>query len=131
MSREADFAQFEKFIKSWQEINDDFETFLRQFLLEMAQRAISKIKPNTPVDTGALREMWAVGEINLSGENFEVEIINQQEYASFVEYGHRRVNGVWQKGRFMMTVGINEVQQQLPARFDKALRAYLQSKGAV
>lgn len=155
MSREADFSELEKFFKNWQDAYNDFDTFLKQFLLEMALRAIAKIKPKTPVDTGALRNMWGVGSqeivlraakeegkveidperstiasIDVIGNNFEVVIWNGMDYASFVEFGARNVDGSWRDGFFMMTVSIDEVQRQMPARFDKAFKAYLQSKGA-
>jgi len=74
--------------------------------------------------------MWMVGEVRISGQDLEVELINNMEYASFVEYGHRLVNGAWQDGRFMLTISMDEVNRQIPARFDKAFKAYLQSKGA-
>jgi len=155
MSREADFSELEKFFKNWQDAYNDFDTFLKQFLLEMALRAIAKIKPKTPVDTGALRNMWGIGSqeivlraakeegkveidperstiasIDVIGNNFEVVIWNGMDYASFVEFGARNVDGRWNDGRFMMTVGIDQIQKQMPARFDKAFKAYLQSKGA-
>jgi len=155
MSREADFSELEKFFKNWTDAYNDFDEFLRKFLLEMALRAIAKIKPKTPVDTGALRNTWGVGDqalqvgrqtgealsafeqvatiesVEVVGDNFVISIWNLMDYASFVEYGHRLVNGAWQDGRFMMTLSIDEVQRQMPARWDKALKAYLQSKGAV
>lgn len=131
MSRNADFSEFEKFAKSWQKTYDDFDDFLRKFLLEMALRAIAKIRPRTPVDTGALRNMWVVGEIKVAGNNFEIEISNGMDYASFVEYGHRTTGGSWVDGRFMMTISIDEVNAQMPVRFHKAFREYLESKGAV
>lgn len=165
MSREADFSQFEQFAKAWQNAYKDFDDFLKKFLLEMALRAIAKIKPKTPVGTpestgipgyvgGSLRAMWGVGSqeiiikqtgsrmevdpekstiasIDVVGDNFEVVIWNGMDYASFIEYGARNVDGSWRDGFFMMTVSIDEIQRQMPARFDKAFKQYLQSKGVV
>lgn len=155
MSRGADFSQFEKFAKAWQAVDKDFDVFLRRFLLEMALRAIAKIKPKTPEDTGALRNMWGVGSqeivlraateskveidperstiasVDVVGDNFEVVIWNGMDYASFIEFGARNVDGSWRDGFFMMTVSIDEVQRQMPARFDKAFKQYIVSKGAV
>jgi len=130
MSREADFSELEKFFKNWQDAYSDFEDFLKKFLLEQGLRVIAKTKPRTPVDTGALRNMWMVGEVRIVGQDFEVELINSMDYASFVEFGARNVNGSWRDGRFMFTISIDEVQRAMPARFDKAFKAYLQSKGA-
>lgn len=131
MAKEFDFSQFEKFAENWQKMDDNFDEFLKKFLLEMANRLLAKVKPRTPVDTGAMRAMWQIGEIRASGRDLEVEILNGMEYASFVEYGARNVNGTWRDGRFMLTISIDEVQKALPARFDKAFRAFLQGAGAI
>lgn len=155
MSREADFSQFEQFAKAWQAVDKDFDIFLRQFLLEMALSAIAKIKPKTPEDTGALRNTWGVGNqalqvgrqtgealsafeqaatlesVEMVGDSIQIAIWNLMDYASFIEYGHRLVNGAWQDGYFMMTVSIDEIQRQIPARFNKAFKQYIASKGAV
>lgn len=130
MSRDADFAQLEKFMQSWTDAYKDFDKFLEDFLVEMAFRALAKIKPKTPVDTGALREMWTIGKFSKVGSNFEIEILNGMDYASFIEFGSRTVSGYWRDGRFMMTLGIDEVQRQIPARFNREFEAYLKRKGA-
>lgn len=155
MAREADFSELERFFKNFNDAYSDFDEFLKKFLLEQALRAIAKIKPRTPVDTGAMRAMWGVGSqslvvrtntgtglvevdpersqvasIDVVGDTFEVWIWNGMDYASFVEFGARNVDGSWRDGYFMMTISIDEVQRQMPARFDKAFKRYLQSKGA-
>lgn len=155
MGKNADFSQFEKFCKNWQDTCKDFDDFLRKFLLEMAQRAINDIKKNTPVDTGALRNTWAAGNaavqvgrtndqkvsafeqeatiesVKVVGDSLEITIFNAMEYASFVEFGHRNwLNNSWVDGYFMMTIGIDKIQQQIPARFQKAFQNYLMDKGA-
>lgn len=56
-----DFKEFEAFAKKWQDSQKEFEQFLRKFLLDMALRVIAEVKPKTPVDTGAMRAMWGVG----------------------------------------------------------------------
>jgi len=155
MSREVDFSQLEQFFQNFNNAYNDFEDFLKKFLLEMALRAIAKIKQRTPVDTGALRAMWGIGSQNLVirtntgtgmveidperaqvasidvvGDSFEVMIWNGMDYASFIEFGARNVDGSWREGFFMMTVSVDEAQRQIPSRFDKAFLQYMKSKGA-
>lgn len=131
MGKNADFSQFEKFCKNWRDAYKDFDDFLRKFLLEMAQRAIADISKNTPVDTGALRASWFIADVVVSGNDLHVTIGNSQSYSSFVEYGHRNwLNNSWVDGYFMMTIGIDRVNQQLPLRFQKAFENYLTEKGA-
>ena len=159
MSKEADFRAFEKYIKDFEKMTNDFETFLKQFLLEMAQRVIARAKPRTPVDTGALRNSYFIGsqqvalkeiegksksgkqqvtrdlenstieDINIIGDTMEVTIGNVMEYASFVEYGRSLKDGMWKAGYFMLTISIDEIQKQIPKRFEKQFQEFIKSKG--
>lgn len=157
MSKEADFSQFEKYVKDFSKMINDLDSFLRQYLLEMAQRVIARTKPRTPVDTGYLRESWYVGDeskgvykgqhgqgnaytsafsttatiqsIRVVGDNLEVDIGNGAEYSSYVEYGHASQAGNWVSGYFMLTISIDEVQKQMPKRFEKAFQEFIKSKG--
>ena len=101
--------------------DDSLAYFLKGFMVEMAERVIAKTKPRTPVDTGALRQAWILGDVHRDGNNISVEILNGMEYATFIEYGHKIVrNGIevgWCNGRFMLTISINEIRNQIPARF--------------
>ena len=102
---------------------DSLAYFLRGFMVEMAERVIAKTKPRTPIDTGDLRRAWVLGDVHRDGNNISVEILNGMEYATFIEYGHRIVsNGIevgWYDGRFMLTISINEIRNQIPMRFAK------------
>ncbi|WP_410743920.1 HK97 gp10 family phage protein, partial [Clostridium neonatale] len=76
---------------------------------------------------GTLRNGWAIGQITQKGNSYTIEIINPVEYASYVEYGHRQTPGrfvpaigkklkkSWVRGRFMMTLSINEIEMQIPS----------------
>ncbi len=55
-----DFSEIEQFVKNMEIAEQDFNQFLYNFLLEMAYRIIANTKKKTPVDTGALRNAWAV-----------------------------------------------------------------------
>lgn len=126
---DIDFSQLEKFSKNWQEGTKQFDDFLRKFLTEMANRLLAKVKPRTPVDTGALRAAWQIGEIRGSGRNIEIEILNFMDYASFVELGHRTIAGTWVEGRFMLTISIDEIYREMPARFQQQFRVWLTERG--
>lgn len=129
MSIKTDFSQLKKFTQSWIHASKEFEIFLEKFLIDMALEAMAEIKLRTPVDTGALLESWKLGEIKRSNRAVEIELINNQEYASFVEYGHETVNGGWVDGRLMMTIGIDEIQKKMPARFHEQFKAWLVENG--
>lgn len=113
--------------------SDAFEDFLKSFLIEMANRIIAKTKPRTPVDTGALRNSWKLGDLISDGKNISIEIKNPQEYATEIEYGHRIVrNGAevgWYEGKFMLKTSIDEIRKQMPHRYIKEFNAWCERNG--
>lgn len=129
---------------------EDFRLWLKQFLLTEAQRVVAKGKRKTPVDTGYLRNSWYIGNqhivqtrtssgkakidlansdvlsVKVVGNVLEVEIGLGADYASFVEFGHHSY-----EGRYMLTISIDEVQRQLPARFNQEFLQFIKSKGVM
>lgn len=117
-----DYSDFKKLAKSFQKALDErvIERWIKEFLLEMAFRAERKIKKRTPVDSGHLRRNWRVGNVEKHGNAYVVEIINNTEYASFVEFGHRTRNCKgWVEGRFMATISMQEIERELPKFIEK------------
>lgn len=144
-----DFKQYEKWVDQLGVAKNEFDLFLKQFLLEMAQRVVAKGKPRTPVDTGFLRNSWYIGSqhieqdihqetgmavidktksdiasIAIIGNTMYVEIGLYAYYASAVEYGHGSY-----MGRYMLTISIDEIQQQLPKRFEKEFKEFIKRYG--
>lgn len=90
---------------------------------------------------GTLRDAWTILPIEQQGNNYVITLVNNTEYASYVEYGHRqtpgryvpalgkRLKAGWVKGRFMMTISIQEVEKLTPAILEKAI--YQALKGVV
>lgn len=68
-----DYKEYEKFVNNLGIITADFQIFLKQFLLEMAQRVVRQAKLNSPVDTGAYRASWSIGnqQVRLKGGSQE------------------------------------------------------------
>ncbi|BDR66976.1 phage protein [Clostridium tetani] len=117
-----DYSEFKNMAKRFNKALDErvIERWIREFLLEMAFRAERKIKKRTPVDSGHLRRNWQVGNVEKRGNAYVVEIFNNLEYASYVEYGHRtRDHKGWVEGRFMATISMQEIERQLPKFLEK------------
>ncbi len=56
------------------------------------------------------------------GSNFEIEIINPVEYASYVEFGHRTRDGTgWVEGRYMLTTSEEALKTAAPRILEKML----------
>lgn len=149
-----DFRAFEKYVKNFEKITEEFNVFLKTFLLQQAQRCVSSAKKKTPVDTGAMRASWGIGnqiislrstgkgnsvefdpenstiaDINVVGNNFEVTIWNGMEYSSYIEYGHSTTSGGWVEGQFILTISINDVEKAMPSRFQTAFKTFLAERG--
>ncbi len=123
-----EFGDMERLAKTFKTALDQriIERWIREFLLEMAFRAERKIKRRTPVGVGTpspgnLRRNWQVGNVVRKGNAFEVEIYNNTEYASYVEYGHRagKNSTRWVEGRFMMTISMKLVEKEMPKFIEK------------
>lgn len=132
MASKVDFSEFDKYYKNFSKLNLEFNAFLLNFLVEQAERTIAKTKKRTPVDTGALRNAWQIGEITGSGNTLKVQILNDMEYATSIEYG--RVRSVtnqtgWVDGYFMLTISLDEIREQMPSRFNKQFKAFCKDLG--
>jgi hypothetical protein len=135
-----DFSEFERLKQNLEGLEKNLDQFLRDFLLEMAYRAERKIKKRTPVGVyppgsgkvgGELRRNWKVGQVIRQGDSYLVEIINETDYSSFVEYGHRTGKDLtkWVEGRFMMTISMQEIERELPRYLEQRLAAWLKGGG--
>lgn len=142
MGFSIDFKNFDKFVKSMNTMERDFNNFLQKFLIQMANRVIAKTKSKQAghegeefkaYDTGAMTNAWQLGNISGSGKNLEVEILNPMEYATDIEYGHRIVRGNtevgYYNGRFMLKTSIDEIKAQMPARYDEEFKKFCEKRG--
>lgn len=123
-----DISQLKGYNQAMIFFQKDFNQFLKNLLIEMAERVIAKTKPRTPVDTGALRNAWQLGEIKGVGKDISVEILNPMEYATEIEYGHRIVRNNmevgWYEGRFMLKISIDEIRKQIPLRYKAEFKKF-------
>lgn len=126
----ANFKQFLEYCNKYKGMTVEFQAWFTNWLYEMAERTIARTKLRTPVDTGALRNAWKIAGVKKNGNNFEVLLVNGQDYASYVEYGTpKRPNWKWGEGAHMLTISMNEIQEQMPARFDQAFTQFLKENG--
>lgn len=94
--------------------------------------------PRTGKVGGTLRRGWTaekqqnvstyVNSLNViqNGNVYTIEIINPVEYAPYVEFGHRTVNGGWVEGRFMLTISEQEIREAAPKILEKKLQKELE-----
>jgi len=74
-----DYSQFEKYVKNFEKMADEFEEWLKTFLLQQAQRCIGRTKQRQNalnlIDTGFMINAWTVGD--------EAKVIKQGEDGKF------------------------------------------------
>ena len=106
-----------------EELGKSMDWFLKKLLTLLADQLENNIIQNTPVDTGELRLWWFITDIVKNGDTYEVSIVNNKEYASFVEYGHRQTEGRyvpalgkrlkngWVEGQYFMTIEAKKFEE--------------------
>ena len=106
----------------------ELNQFNKQFLIEIGQRLLARVKPRTPVDTGQLRGTCEIQGVFNNNGTLYIVLFNPSEYASFVELGHMNPSRTnWVPGYFMATVSIAEIEREMPQRYTKALNEYFSS----
>lgn len=104
-----EFKEFEKMAKAFQKAVDEdvIDGFIRDFINEMAQRLVRKIKQymreQNIIASHQLIDSWRIGPITRQGDEYSIEIFCPVEYASYVEYGFRAhwVPGYWLGDHFV------------------------------
>ena len=154
---QCDFRELKKLEERLEQLEKvDMDELCRQGAEKIAQMLLNKVKKRTPVGAvppyateeamqehwsgyrgGSLRDAWTILPIEKQGQAYTVTIINNLEYASYVEYGHRqtpgryvpalgkRLKAGWVKGRFMLTISRQEVETLAPRTLEKLLREAL------
>ena len=130
-----DYSEFQKFRNNFAKLTREFDSWIHRFLLNEGMRFIAEVKRRTPVDTGDLRSHWKLDGMSRSGDTLQVWFVNPMYYATFVEYGHAKPykSGAqpgspdWVEGYFMMTVSLEVIQRNMPARFEKQFEEFLKS----
>lgn len=132
-----DYSDFKNYRDKFAKFTREFDHWLHTFLLKEGQRFIAEVKPRTPVDTGDLRNHWKLDGITRDGNELRVWFVNPMYYATFVEYGHAKPykagaapgSADWVEGYFMMTVSLEVIQRNMPARFNNAFDQFITSLG--
>lgn len=126
---------------------NEINIFIEQCAKELAARLLAKVIKRTPVGNypkssgkqgGTLRRGWTAGNdqnaskyvqslaVNHFDGVYVIEIINPTEYASYVEFGHRTRNHKgWVKGKFMLTISEQELENDAPKILERKLEKRL------
>ena len=121
-----DFREFEKYRDNLKEMEKAVPGFLDECVHELAKRLLDKTIARTPTDISDLRQGWKIGNVSMTSNGANIEVFNANEKSSFVEYGQRLANGRgWIEGKFMMTISLKELEQQIPTILEKKMKRFV------
>lgn len=117
-----DTRELKKFRDNLVKLDKNTDRIIEDCAKALAARLLREVKKRTPVKTGNLRRNWHTTSIIKHGFTFTMLVINQTEYALYVEYGHRKKDGKgWVSGKFMMTISAEKIQQKAPQIVEKII----------
>lgn len=133
----TDFKQLVNMRDKFQKLQSgDLQNLSIELTNEIAARLFRRVVKRTPVGVypassgkvgGTLRRGWTIGEIEHTGNIYQIDIINPIIYSSYVEFGHRTANHKgWVQGRFMLTISEREIQAQATKIIEKRIIEYLE-----
>lgn len=118
-----DVFGFDQLEGKLQEMLNETPKMKDQFVSQQAELLAGRVKDNTPVDTGTLRNGWH----QTKASKGTATVYNNTHYAAHVEFGHRikKRDGGWAKdakgrtrfvpGAKMLHKGLQETEQQFKA----------------
>lgn len=143
----CDYSDFEALLESLQDLERNIDEFIEDCAKELAARLLAKVIRRTPVGKyphnsgkkgGTLRRGWTGNAnsnaasyasslaINKNGNSYVIEIINPVNYASYVEFGHRKRGGKgWKEGVFMLTISEEEINASAPSILENKIKKEL------
>ena len=91
----CDYKQLKRLQKKMEKFEEfDADAFMKKAVNNLAQRLLRRTIKLTPHISGTLIRGWKASEIlKVGNDSYEVEVYNDVEYASYVEYGHRQTPG--------------------------------------
>lgn len=149
---EFNFDDFKEIGKNLAAMEKAYPAFVLECVRELAGRLLAKTVARTPVGEysphvkfttkegevvefmtkttrkgGTLRRGWTIGPIQRTPDGgYLVEIINPVEYSLYVEHGHRTADHKgWVEGRFMLTISLKELEQEMPAFLNRKLQEFI------
>ena len=117
-------AFIDKYRKELRAMLDDISEIDKRVLNKAVSVGLADAKRNTPVVTGFMRRSWAVTPTKKTASGAEKSLINNADYSSYVNYGHRVVNRSgetvgWVRGKFILEKAVSKVEKQLVEEFRK------------
>ena len=145
----VDFSEFEKFKNQLKNLEKELPAFEEGCAKELGARLLREVRQKTPVGIypeesgkmgGTLRRNWYVTDARRTSEGYALDVINNTEYASYVEDGHRqqvgryvpaigkRLKQPWVEGKHMLKDSVDDIQSKADAIIERRMNRWLEEK---
>lgn len=95
-------------------IRRNFDTASDYLLKSVGSEVLEEVKDRTPVDNGDLKDAW-----HLEFDKDTVFVLNKQDYAGYVEFGHRTRGGnSYVPGVYMLRDAKDAVRSNMGVHID-------------
>lgn len=120
-------AAIDQFRKELMGLLDDISEIDKTILNKAGNKAVRRLKEDTPVDTGFMRKSWRTTPAIKKGDKVEKVIMNSADYSSFVNDGHRIVNKKGEtvgfvKGRYILEKALSQADKDIAKAFEEEVR---------
>lgn len=123
-------SNLDEFQKRLERIAKGIPEVCQEIANEMAGEVEKRTKRTTPFLTGRLKRAWRIRKNPKLGNTYSTDVVNNVEYAPYVEYGHRTANHRgFVPGFFMMTRALDEVDQFKAGIMAKKFREFVLKQG--
>ena len=105
---------FGDLVKDLQNIEANMEQAKDHLLKSVGSELLEEVKDRTPVDNGDLKDAW-----HLEFDKDAMWLFNKQDYAGYVEFGHRTRGGNnYVPGVFMLRDAKDTVRNNMDSHID-------------
>lgn len=122
--------ELSKYINKLKKLGKDMEDLPEVVLTDVSNMGVAYAKRKSPVITGKFRNAWYKEKVQKTAKGVQCKIGNTMEYASYVNYGHRTVDGsgkttgyvVSKKGDHLLERTLKHVNRKIEIRFEKMIK---------
>lgn len=120
-------AEIDKYRKELMEMLGDLSEIDIAILNKAGNKAVRRLKEDTPVDTGFMRKSWRSAPAVKSAKEVKKAIVNTADYASFVNDGHRIVSSKGKtvgfvEGKYMLERALSQADKDIARAFEEEVR---------
>lgn len=115
MAGKVNFKELQELQKRLQQAQSQVPALMEDIAKDIAKEFLTSVINRTPAsNTNELKKDWKCDfNVTRHGNNYVVTIKNENEIASFIEYGHRTENNGFKQGHFMMTITQQEIERRM------------------